>query len=187
LVAPEGYTAQRSYSLASDPSDSEIELFVEHLADGEVSPFLAEQVVIGDELSVRGPIGGWFIWRGDGPMLGLAGGTGVVPLVSMLRHAVVLGRADLVHLAASARSFERLPYADELAASGALLAVTRQLSPTGRPPGHITEAELGPLMAGREDFYVCGSNSFAEAMSQALVSAGAPTRQIRVERFGPSG
>jgi ferredoxin-NADP reductase len=187
LVAPDGYSAQRSYSVASAPTDPEIELFVERLTDGEVSPFLADEVEVGDELSVRGPIGGWFIWKGDVPMLGVGGGSGVVPLVAMFRHAATLGRSDFVRVAVSARSLERLPYSDELVGAGALVALTQQPSPAGRPQGRLTGAELEPLVAGREAFYVCGSNSFAEAMSQALVSVGAPVAQIRVERFGPSG
>jgi ferredoxin-NADP reductase len=187
LVAPDGYSAQRSYSLASDPADAEIELFVERLADGEVSPYLADEVEVGDQLSVRGPIGGWFTWTGETPMVGLAGGSGVVPFVSMLRHATALGRQDLVGLAVSARSIDRLPYADELNGAGALIALTRATSPTGRPQGRLTTAELEPLVADRDHFYVCGSHSFAETMSQALVSVGAPITHIRVERFGPSG
>jgi ferredoxin-NADP reductase len=187
LVAPDGYSAQRSYSLASDPSVPEIELFVERLADGEVSPYLADEVQVADQLTVRGPIGGWFTWTGETPMLGLAGGSGVVPFVSMLRHARALGRQHLVRLAVSARSIDRLPYAAELTSAGALIALTRETSPTGRPQGRLTTTELEPLVAGRDGFYVCGSHSFAEAMSQALVSVGAPMTQIRVERFGPSG
>jgi ferredoxin-NADP reductase len=187
LVAPDGYSAQRSYSLASDPEDAEIELFVERLADGEVSPYLADEVQVGDQLSVRGPIGGWFTWSGETPMLGLAGGSGAVPFVSMLRHATTLGRQDLVSLAVSARTIDRLPYADELRRAGALIALTGKTSPAGRPPGRLTTAELQPLVAGRHGFYVCGSHSFAEAMSHSLVSVGAAMTQIRVERFGPSG
>jgi ferredoxin-NADP reductase len=187
LVAPDGYSAQRSYSVASAPADPEIELFVERLLDGEVSPFLADEIEVGDQLTVRGPIGGWFVWNGDVPMFGVGGGSGVVPLVAMLRHAAVLGRNDLVSVAVSARSLERLPYAAELAAAGALVALTRQSSPAGRPQGRLTAAELGSRVSGRDSFYVCGSNSFAEAMSQALVSVGALTARIRVERFGPSG
>ena len=187
LVAPDGYTAQRSYSVASAPTDPDIELFVERLGDGEVSPFLADEVEVGDRLTVRGPIGGWFIWKGDVPMLGLGGGSGVVPLVAMVRHAASIGRSDFVSVAVSAQSLERLPYSDELAGAGALVALTRQPSPAGRPQGRISAAELEALVPGRDAFYVCGSNSFAEAMSQALVTIGVPAGKIRVERFGPSG
>jgi ferredoxin-NADP reductase len=187
LVAPNGYSAQRSYSLASDPADPDIELFVERLEEGEVSPYLADEVEVGDQLSVRGPIGGWFTWTGEASILGLAGGSGVVPFVSMLRHAAAQGRSDLIGLAVSARSIDRLPYADELHSAGALIALTREPSPAGRPQGRLSATELMPLVAGRESFYVCGSNSFAESMSQTLVSVGAPMAQIRVERFGPSG
>jgi ferredoxin-NADP reductase len=102
LSAPDGYTAQRSYSVASPPSDPLCELFVEQLDEGEVSTDLAEDVMVGDVLDVRGPIGGWFVWDGTSPAVGIAGGTGVVPLVAMLRHAEALGRGDLLHLVVSA-------------------------------------------------------------------------------------
>src|SRR6478609_5717231 len=94
LTAEDGYTAQRSYSVASAPADPLIELYVERIADGEVSPYLADVLEVGDELEVRGPIGGWFVWTADVPAVGIAGGSGVVPLVAMLRHAAGLGRMD---------------------------------------------------------------------------------------------
>ena len=104
LTAPDGYRAQRSYSVASAPGDSgEIELTVEHLPDGEVSSFLHEVVMVGDKLEVRGPIGGWFVWRGDTPAVLIGGGSGVVPLMAMLRLARQTGRADLVNLVVSVR------------------------------------------------------------------------------------
>src|ERR1700712_2397914 len=101
LRADDGYVAQRSYSLASPPSDPLVELYVARLEEGEVSSFLADVVQPGDELEVRGPIGGWFVWDGTTPALGVAGGSGVVPLVAMLRHARMVGRTDLLRLAVS--------------------------------------------------------------------------------------
>lgn len=188
LVAPDGYVAQRSYSVASDPSDSEIELYVERLADGEVSPFLADDVAPGDRLSVRGPIGGWFVWDGTQPMLGVGGGSGVVPLVSMARHAHVLGRPDLVRLAVSGRSIDRLPYADELLAAGAHVSLSREVPASWpRPPSRLSASDLGPLVGDQRRCYVCGSHVFAEGLSQLLVELGVPVECIRVERFGPSG
>src|SRR3712207_2126521 len=114
LTAEDGYTAQRSYSAASAPGDPLVELCVERLADGEVSTFLADVVEPGDELEVRGPIGGWFVWDGGTPALLLGGGYGVVPFIAMLRHARAVGRTDLLRIAASSRTLAELPYADEL-------------------------------------------------------------------------
>lgn len=187
LVAPDGYVAQRSYSVASAPSDPLVELYIERLGEGEVSAFLADVVVPGDRLTVRGPIGGWFVWHGTEPMLGTGGGSGVVPLVSMLRHALSLGSAELVRFAVSGRTMLRLPYAEELLSAGALVALTREAAPWGRPPGRLTAAELEPLVEGRDRYYVVGSQTFAEGMSELLVKLGAPVDRIRVERFGPSG
>jgi ferredoxin-NADP reductase len=187
LTAPDGYVAQRSYSIASSPSDPLVELYVERLPDGEVSTFLADDVRPGDRLTVRGPIGGWFVWNGADPMLGVGGGSGVVPLVSMLRHALALGSQRLVRLAVSGRTTQRLPYADELIAGGAVVALTRQKAPWGRPPGRLTAAELAPLVQTRDLYFVVGSQSFAEGMSALFVELGAPVDRIRVERFGPSG
>lgn len=187
LVAPDGYVAQRSYSVASDPADDLLELYVERLPEGEVSPYLADVVVPGDQLMLRGPIGGWFVWDGSTPMLGVGGGSGVVPFVSMARHAAHIGRAELVRLAVSATKRERLPYAEELATRGALIALTREDDPAGRARGRLNPAELEPLLAGRERYYVCGSAEFAESLSGLLVELGAPVDHVRVERFGPSG
>ncbi len=186
LTAQDGYTAQRSYSAASAPGDPLLELFVERLDDGEVSTHLADVVEPGDELEVRGPIGGWFVWDGRTPVLLVAGGSGVVPFVSMLRHARALGRADLLRIAVSARTLARLPYADEVAAAGGLIALTREPHGT-RPAGRLTAAELIPMWEPGRTAYVCGSSSFAEAATGLLVGAGLPPSAIRVERFGPSG
>jgi len=191
LTAPDGYVAQRSYSVASAPSDPLIELFVERLEDGEVSSYLADVVEPGDELEVQGPIGGWFIWRGEDSALGLAGGSGVVPLVAMLRHARHLGTPEQLKLAVSSRTLAELPYASELTDAGALIVLTREGSVAGRAAGRLTPADLDslvdPLTPGVATCYVCGSNSFAEAASMMLVDRGIPEATIRVERFGPSG
>lgn len=186
LRAPDGYTAQRSYSVASPPSDPLVELWVERIPDGEVSPFLADEVAPGDELEVRGPIGGWFVWDAAMPAVGVAGGSGAVPLVAMLRHARALGRPDLLQLAVSARTIGDLPFPDELAAAGALIALSR--SPRGdRPAGRLTIDELRPLATCHETTFVCGSAGFAEFASQLLVGLGCASADVRVERFGPSG
>ncbi len=186
LTAEDGYVAQRSYSVASAPGDPLLELFIERLDDGEVSTYLADVVEPGDELEVRGPIGGWFVWDGETPALLLAGGYGVVPFVAMLRHAQAIGRSDLLRIAVSSRTLAELPYADELMAAGALVALTRESSGI-RPAGRLTAPELLPLWEPGQTGYVCGSASFAEAASQLLVGMGVPPDGIRVERFGPSG
>jgi ferredoxin-NADP reductase len=186
LTAEDGYTAQRSYSIASAPGDPLVELMVERLDDGEVSTFLADVVEPGDDLEVRGPIGGWFVWDGETPALLLAGGFGVVPFIAMLRHARALGRTDLLRIAVSSRTLAELPYAEELMDAGALIVLTRERSGI-RPAGRIADADLVPLWEPGQTSYVCGSASFAEAASQLLVGMGVPPAGIRVERFGPSG
>jgi ferredoxin-NADP reductase len=186
LTAPDGYTAQRSYSVASAPGDPQVELFVERLEEGEVSTFLADVVEPGDELEVRGPIGGWFVWDGDMPALLLGGGTGVVPFVAMLRTARALGRSDLLRIAVSTRTLAGLPYADELVDAGALVVTTRE--PHGiRRAGRLRPEDLVPLWEPGQTAYVCGSTPFAEAAGQLLVGMGVPAEDIRVERFGPTG
>ena len=186
LTAEDGYTAQRSYSIASSPSDPLVELFVERLDDGEVSTYLADVVEPGDELEVRGPIGGWFVWDGETPALLVAGGYGVVPFVAMIRHARELGRLDLLRVAVSSRTLAELPYAEELMDAGALVVLTREAHGI-RPAGRLTAGELVPLWEPGQTAYVCGSAGFAETASQLLVGLGIPPAEVRVERFGPSG
>ena len=188
LTAPDGYVAQRSYSIASAPDDPLLELLIERLDDGEVSPFLADEVRAGDQLRVRGPMGGWFVWRGNTSALGVAGGSGVVPFISMLRHAVHLGVPDQLRLVVSARSASALPYARELAEFGAVIAFTREARAGGRPVGRLTVDDIAGLIPGSDaDYFICGSAPFADAASTLLMAAGAPEARIRVERFGPSG
>jgi ferredoxin-NADP reductase len=186
LRAPDDYTAQRSYSIASDDDDPLVELLVERLPDGEVSGFLADVAEVGDVLEMRGPIGRWFTWDVQTPALCLVGGTGVVPAVSMLRTARRLGRSDLLTVVAVGRDPAMLPYADELGRSGARLAYTRHDTPD-RPAGAPTAAELTPLLAGAELAYVCGSARFAAYAESLLVDCGVEPQAIRVERFGPTG
>jgi len=186
LRAEDGYTASRSYSVASTPADDAVEMCVERLIDGEVSSFLADVVVVGDELEVRGPIGGWFVWDGSSAVLAIGGGTGVVPLVSMLRHANQQGTRGAVCLVAAARSLAELPYGDEILAGCNVLALSRVTSPSGRPPGRITVADLQPHTRDGQGFYVCGSAGFAETATRLLVDLGIPTTAVRVERFGPT-
>lgn len=187
LTAADGYTASRSYSVSSAPADPMIEMFVERLEDGEVSGYLADVVAPGDELEVRGPIGGWFVWDGSSPAVGIGGGTGVVPLVAMLRHARNLGSTDRLRLGASSRTLAGLPYADELAQAGALVALTRESRADGRAAGRLSPTDLDPLLTEEATYFVCGSTGFTENASQLLMSLGVPSQAVRVERFGPSG
>lgn len=189
LTAPDGYRAQRSYSVATAPGDdSRIDLTVELLEGGEVSGYLHDVVVPGDTFEVRGPIGGWFVWRGDTPALLVGGGSGLVPLMSMLRLARATGRSDLVRLAVSVRSPDDLYYRDELPGPEVTVVYSRQAPPgAGRAAARLTAADLEPMVAEGATSYVCGSTGFAEAASRLLVGLGVPVPDIRVERFGPSG
>jgi ferredoxin-NADP reductase len=182
LRAEDGYTASRSYSAVSAPSDDLVELYVEKVPDGEVSGFLSEVVEAGDELECRGPIGRWFAWDGRSRALGIGGGSGVAPLVSMLRHARDVGRPELLSLAVSARTAADLPYREELEAAGALVALTRT-SGGFRLDGAAVAAIADPEATA----FVCGSARFTLAMETSLLAAGQPEGSIRVERFGPSG
>ena len=185
LRAPDGYTAQRSYSVASDDDDPLLEFLIERLPDGEVSSFLADVAEVGDELELRGPIGRWFVWDGQQRALCVVGGTGVVPAISMLRTARRRHVADRVQVLAVGRDPSTLPYANELEAAGAHLAFTRH-STTNRAAGPPTAAELKPLTEGKEVVFVCGSGRFAEFAESLLLDVGVAPELIRVERFGPT-
>ncbi len=189
LTAPDGYTASRSYSVASAPDDpSHFELTVERLEGGEVSSFLHDVVEVGDELEVRGPIGGWFVWEGDRPAVLLGGGSGVVPLMSMLRLARRSGRSDLVRAIVSVRSPADLLYRDELPGPETQLVFTRSAPPSSpRPAGRISADDIAPALLADATAYICGSAGFADAASTLLVGLDVPVERIRVERFGPSG
>jgi ferredoxin-NADP reductase len=186
LTAPDGYTASRSYSIASAPDGSaELDLTVERLEDGEVSTFLHDVVEPGDELEVRGPIGGWFVWDGTTPALLVGGGSGVVPLMSMLRLARRQG-GDLVRAVVSVRSPDDLYYPDELPGPETTVIYTRRNAPgVQRPVGRLRASDLA--LDGRPvTAYVCGSTGFANAATDLLIAAGLPASDIRVERFGPT-
>jgi ferredoxin-NADP reductase len=178
--------------VASPPDGSnEIELTVERLEAGEVSTFLHDDLMPGDEIEVRGPIGLWFVWDGASPALLIGGGSGVVPLMAMLRLARRTGRSDLVRLLVSVRSQADLYYADELPGPQSHVVYTR-VAPAGdvRPAGRINAADLEPLIEEIEPgatTYVCGSPRFCDAASHLAVDLGVPTETVRVERFGPSG
>jgi ferredoxin-NADP reductase len=189
LTAPDGYTASRSYSVASAPDGGdEIELTVERLPGGEVSQFLHDVAEPGDELELRGPIGGWFVWDADAPALLLGGGSGVVPLMAMLRLARARGVADLLRLVVSARTPDTLYYAEELPGPETTVVYTRAAAPeTGRPMGRIRTDDIAPVLSPDVTAYVCGSSPFADAASHLAVELGVPVHRVRVERFGPSG
>jgi ferredoxin-NADP reductase len=183
LRAPDGYTAQRSYSVASDPDDPLLELMVECLPGGEVSGFLHDVVEVGDEVELRGPIGGWFVWEGDVPALCVGGGSGVVPLVAMARYARRLGLQDRLRIVAVARTFEELPYAAELERYGAFLALTRE-NHGARVAAPPYLEEVAPWAKGAERAYICGSVGFATYATRLLEDAGVPVDTIRIEQFG---
>jgi ferredoxin-NADP reductase len=189
LTAPDGYTASRSYSVASAPDGSaEFELTVERLDKGEVSTFLHDVVVPGDELEVRGPIGRWFVWSGNTPALLIGGGSGVVPLMAMLRHARRTQRQQLVQLFVSVRTPLDLYYTDELPGPETTVIYTRQTpSSSARPPGRLTSHDLAAPMDLNATAYVCGSTGFADTATGLLVDLGLPPDEIRVERFGITG
>jgi ferredoxin-NADP reductase len=183
LTAPDGYTAQRSYSIASAPG-GDVELTVDRIEGGEVSTFLHDVVEVGDELELRGPIGGWFAWDGDTPAVLVGGGSGVVPLMSMLRHARRQRLTDVVRMTVSARTPADLLYADEL--PGPEVTVVHSRAPSGiRPAGRLVAADLDVLPDAVA--YVCGSSGFCDAAGRLLVGLGQPLDRIRVERFGPTG
>jgi ferredoxin-NADP reductase len=186
LRAPDDYTAQRSYSVASDPADPLLELMVECLPDGEVSGFLHDEARVDDVLELRGPIGGWFTWTGEVPAVCVAGGSGVVPIVSMLRYARRLGLRDRLRVVAVARTLADLPYADELQAAGAFVALTREnLGDRVAAPPYLDEIEA--LVDGTERAYVCGSVGFASFATRLLGEAAVRSTAIRVEQFGETG
>lgn len=195
LTADDGYQATRQYSIASAPSSGALELTVERLDDGEVSPYLVDVAEVGDAMDIRGPIGGWFTWRpGDPrPLLLVGGGSGIVPLMAMAREAVLTGgEAVDVRLLVSTRTPADLLYASELEAlhdAGRItLLHTVTRDPTGARSGRIDAQLVGELLRGvaPEAIFACGSTGFVEAASDLLLAAGVPASAIRTERFGPS-
>jgi len=200
LTAADGYSAVRSYSIASGPnSEGRVELTVELLPNGEVSPYLSQELTVGDRLELRGPIGGWFVWRTHQtePIQLVAGGSGIVPLMSMIRSRTSARSAAAFRLLYSVREPAAVFYSDELQEltinEGLSLtyAYTR-VAPKGwpRPPGRIdttliTDAtwpsNLGPTC------YVCGPTSFVEIAAGLLIASGHSPEMVRTERFGPTG
>jgi ferredoxin-NADP reductase len=200
LTAEDGYQAERSYSIASAPEDARVALTVERIDDGEVSPYLAGDVVVGDQFEVRGPIGGHFTWRAadGGPLLLVAGGSGLVPLMAMLRHRAAAGSMADTRLLLSAREWEAVLYRDELGrlaseADGLGIAYTlTRAQPTGwsgyaRRVDADMLAAVGPTAAAAPHVFVCGPTPFVESVADALVGLGHTADAIHTERFGPTG
>jgi ferredoxin-NADP reductase len=197
LTAPDGYQAQRSYSIASAPEQPRLELTVETIEDGEVSPYLTEELRVDDELELRGPIGGYFVWRAelDGPLQLVAGGSGIVPLRAMLAHRAAVSSSVPTRLLYSARTLEDVIYREELgrAAEGVQsdLVLTRSWPSdwTGLT-GRVDDDTIRRVTFGAEMnpwVYVCGPTGFVETVSAHMVAAGHPPERIKTERFGPSG
>ncbi len=188
LTAPDGYQAQRSYSVASSPLDEgSVELTIDRLDDGEVSPYFHDVVEEGDQVEVRGPFASYFVWRGEAPVLLLGGGSGVVPLMAMLRHRRRTAAELAMRLIYSVRSPEDVIYADELGEE-TLLTYT-QSAPDGwsGPTGRIDRALVAEAGVDRGVAFICGSNGFVEAASRLVLDVGFDPEQVRTERFGPSG
>jgi ferredoxin-NADP reductase len=188
LTAPDGYRAQRSYSVASSPLDEgEVELTIDRLDDGEVSPYFHDVLEEGDQVEVRGPFASYFVWRGEDPVLLLGGGSGVVPLMSMLRHRRRTMPELRMRLVYSVRSADDVIYEDELG-DDALLTFTRE-PPDGWTghTGRIDSALIAAAGIEQGTAFVCGSNGFVESATQLVMDAGFPAAQIRTERFGPTG
>jgi ferredoxin-NADP reductase len=190
LTAPDGYQAERSYSIASSPLDrGEIELTIDRLEDGEVSPYFHDVVEVDDEVEVRGPFTSYFVWRGERPVLLVGGGSGVVPLMAMLRHRRRAMPDVPMRLVYSVRAAQDVIYAEELD-DDAVLTFTRE--PPDGWAGHRGRVDE-PLIAGAAASlesgiaFVCGSNGFVETASELLLTTGFEPRRVRTERFGPTG
>lgn len=200
LTAEDGYQAQRSYSIASAPEDPVVVLTVERIDEGEVSPFLTDELRPGDTLELRGPIGGYFTWMADrsAPLQLVAGGSGIVPLMAMLRHRAHRGGAGPARLLGSWRSREGIFFRDELerlARADPTLQVTHTLtreSPAGWT-GRLGRVDAAMLAAAAfapartPDIFVCGSTPFVELVAGLLVAGGHAPARIKTERFGPTG
>lgn len=199
LTAEDGYVAQRGYSIASPPGGATVELTVERLDDGEVSPFLVDELRIGDALELRGPIGEYFTWTADhtAPLQLIAGGSGVVPLMSMLRHRAAERSLTPARLLLSARTFDDVLYRVELDRLAADSGVRVDIVLTRRAPdgwtgrrGRVDAAYLEDRVFGpdeRPDVFVCGPTSFVEAVASALLEGGHAIGRVRTERFGTTG
>jgi ferredoxin-NADP reductase len=200
LTGEDGYTAQRSYSIASAPEAKTVAITVERIATGEVSPYLASEVRPGDRFELRGPIGGYFVWTvaNGGPLMLVAGGSGVAPLMAMLRHRAASGSSVRARLIYSSRAHEDIIYRDELArlvAAGDGLDVVHVLT-RSQPAGWTGErrridvdmlTRLSFPPAERPLVYICGPTSLVETAARSLVTLGHDRKLIRTERFGPTG
>jgi ferredoxin-NADP reductase len=200
LTAPDGYQAERSYSIATPADRRRVTITVERIDDGEVSPYLVDELEVGDQLELRGPIGGWFVWQPDlgGPLLLAAGGSGLVPLMAMVRARAGANSDAPVRLLVSARASDEVIYAAELEAiarGGAGVEVIQTLT-RAQPPGwsgyrrRVDRAMLAEVAWPATDAprcYVCGPTGFVETVATALVDLGHDPGSIRTERFGPTG
>jgi ferredoxin-NADP reductase len=199
LTAEDGYSAQRSYSIASPPGADRLELTVVRIDDGEVSPYLTTVADVGDQLELRGPVGGYFVWDGDDarPVLLVGGGSGVVPLVAMLRHHARSASPAAMRLVYSARALDDVLFSDELVAltdgqrRAVTITLTRETSPSwnggrGRVDADLLD-EVGWAPSTAPRCYVCGPTPFVEEVANALVALGHGAGDIRTERFGPTG
>jgi len=198
LTADDGYQAQRSYSIASSAGGSRVELTVELIDDGEVSPYLTEEARVGDRFELRGPVGGYFVWDPNpgGPVLLVGAGSGVVPLMAMVRQRAADGDEVRTRLLYSARSWEDVIYRDELERAGQrgdgleiVYALTREQPPGWTGYGRRVDRELLAEVVPDELAltFVCGPTPFAEAVAEALVGLGHEPSRIKTERFGPTG
>jgi ferredoxin-NADP reductase len=188
LTAPDGYRAQRSYSIASSPLDAGvIDLTIDRLEEGEVSSYFHDLVREGDDVELRGPFASYFVWRGEAPALLVAGGSGVVPLMAMLRHRRRVAPESPMRLVYSVRGPEDVIYARELG-DDAVLTYTRQ-APEGWTghTGRIDEAAIAAAGLEPGVAFVCGTDPFVEAATRLLLAAGFAAADVRTERFGPTG
>jgi ferredoxin-NADP reductase len=197
LTAPDGYIAQRSYSIASAPEGPYVELIVDRLPDGEVSPYLTHELRPGDDLEIRGPFGGWFVWHVGlgGPVQLVAGGSGVVPFLAMLDHHRAAGSEVSVRLLYSARTLGEVIRRERLAEpSGDVrvdLALTREAPPDWKgETGRVDRAVLSRLAFPPDvepKVFVCGPTGFVDAVASAMIDLGHPSEKIKTERFGATG
>ena len=188
LTAPDGYRTQRSYSVASSPLDrGRIELTIDRLEDGEVSPYFHDVVVEGDQVEVRGPFTSYFVWRGERPVLLVGGGSGVVPLMAMLRHRRRTMPELPMRLVYSVRSAEDVIYADELGEETLLTFSRKPPEGWSGHTGHIDASLLEGAGVDSGTAFVCGSDGFVEAATGLLLEVGFEPQDIKTERFGPTG
>ena len=187
LTAEDGYSASRSYSVSSPPEDAGVvELTVDRLPDGEVSPYLTEVLVPGDQVELRGPIGGYFAWRGESPLLLVAGGSGVAPVMAMLRSRRLSRPEVPARLLFSVRSPAELIFADELGAETTVIYTRRAPDGHPRPAGRVTAADVAAVAFDSGPAYACGSSGFVEAAAGLLAGTGYDRSRILLERYGPS-